>query len=67
MVNYKVPVFMSLALTLTACPGVPSDQAAIAERASKCEKNGQRCRTPQGPLGVCLQTPSQRWHCTPQH
>ncbi|MEE2756598.1 MAG: hypothetical protein VYA30_08045 [Myxococcota bacterium] len=51
------------------CPGSPKQAIPIADGEAECSRHGQRCRTPKGPLGVCLQEHdgNRLWRCIPQH
>ncbi|MBX3272712.1 MAG: hypothetical protein KF729_20795 [Sandaracinaceae bacterium] len=59
---------LSVTVLLLGLAGCPSGRPAPAEA---CAEVGARCRTPEGPLGVCIETdpceapPCLR--CAPQH
>ena len=61
----------AFAFALAGCPE-QRGAAPNAQPEPPCEQLGQRCRTPEGPLGVCNESPGSCESppclaCIPQH
>ncbi len=63
----------ALPLTALLFTGCPEPSAAPEPReATACERTGDRCQTPEGPIGVCSETTAPCDEppclgCMPQH